>query len=162
MLNNSYLINIIPLKDLILYVLTNTLEYNEWPSVFIDTLVMELFRRELNMRSIWMRYPRVCMDDNDIRRLFLMAGMNVNFAEKYSLSLASDWQIVDQMVCELTPSVIPYETWHLWSVEYVTANKDSLRFIDEGDYRILEWIRNQEQNNLEFATLPKRLLWINE
>lgn len=132
--------------------LLNELSRNAYVTMEIaHKIAIWILRYNLDSRCLWLKNPNSHMGIHDKENLFADIELTPHY-KNYLINDTSDvFAAIQLAISELLDGHVPRETWHIWSMRSTAPFTVCLR--DDGDYRIVSWINEQESNNTDFTRI---------
>lgn len=112
-----------------------------------------IFRYELNLRCLWVGVSRQSMGVIDIEKMVLDINISPNLKQFIIFNCADIFDRIEIAVNELLDLITKKETWDILTVN--DCGPFSIQIINDGDYRVYEWAKQQKTLGTKFGRMYK-------
>lgn len=124
-------------------------------------IALGILRSDLSTRCYWMSVSDLHMTEQERENILVsideLTIEYVNYLIEYG-HLA--FHAIEQAITELLDSYLEKHTWGVWSI--TPHFNYSVYLINDGDYRIIQWVQHQQQIDSQFArTISPECLGLN-
>lgn len=114
-------------------------------------IILGVFKYELNIRTLWTMTPATTMGVIDIERIVVDIDMPPEIKQFIIFHCDDVFDRIEIAINEMMDMCIPKRTWDIISV--TEDSLYTLKLINEGDYRIYDWVNNQVNDRTKLSKI---------
>lgn len=144
-------IELVGVGTLLAHLINQTLNMQVITDEIAHQIIFGVFKYELDIRTLWTMTPATSMGVVDIEHIVLDIEMPAEIKQFIIFHCNDIFDRVEVAINEMMDMCIPKHTWDVISVKEESLY--TLKLINEGDYRIYDWVNNQRNNRTKLSRI---------